>query len=202
MADSVRNCHTEVALISTTGVCTTRTLYRFIYEHPGGEEFEATLLERTAECPKAATVAVIGVDAEAVSLISPKHDLSPLPKDTESKARRLLDLPEADSQERHKEVGMDLSDALPEVLRVGHVTMLSYRLKGGRGDGPTVIYLNDKLFRLEGWCTTGHLFFSVYNKLFLCYTRFCCVCGEVIFYFYDLSAKAPKIVYENGKFSD
>jgi hypothetical protein len=205
LADSIPNCHTNVALISDAGVCNTRTLYRFLYQHPGGEEFQATLLEKSAECPEAVVVAVIGVNARAVRPIPSRHDESPVPRNVESRVRRLLDPPEGEGQERYKEVGIELSTTSPKVLKVDHVTMLRFGLNDVgelKNKGPGVICVNDQLFRLEGWCTQNHRFFSVYEKLHLSYTCFCCGCGEVIFYVYDLSGKTPKIVYQNGKFSD
>lgn len=183
-----------MVLICSKGICNTRTLYRFKYEHPGGEEFEATLLEKSPKCPEAAVIAVIGVDARAVRLISPQDDHSPLSEELESRARRVL-----------KESGAgqgalpSLADSAPEVKKVGRVTLLTFRTE--TDDTAAVLLLNNNFVSL-GLCTFEHLFFSLNDKLHLTYRKGCCACGEVINFVYDLSGEAPKKVYGNAKFSD
>jgi hypothetical protein len=200
LADSVGECHKNVVLISSNGVCNTRTLFRFIYEHPGGGEFEATLLEKSSECP-GGIVAVIGVDARAVRPIFPIDAHAPLSEELELEARRVLNESGAG-----KGALPAIADSSAKVVKVGRVTLLKFRTENGNSrDEPltfaAVLSVNNNFVPL-GVCTTKHLFFSVYDRLHLAYTKECCACGEVIFYVYDLSDEVPKIVYQNGNFSD
>jgi hypothetical protein len=208
LADSVPPC-TPVALVSHTGICSVTALYRFHYDHPGGGDFEATVLEGSEECLRDATVAVLGVDTGAIRLISPKEDQS-VRKDLESSARGLLKhwiTAEDKSQERIGDIDQNpLSKAPPRLSTVGDITMLRFALNEAaeqvRTDGPILLFFKDQLFRLEAWCTGDPVFFSVNDKLHVAYRAVCCGCGERILYVYDLSGDAPKMVYENDKLSD
>jgi len=200
----------EVALISNTGVCRARTSYRYHYEVPGGSAFEATVLEVPEDC-QYGSVAVVADRPEAVSLIPLEANQPPAPKDVETRARGLLEdwmTNASKSLERTGDVGNNpLSTSPPMVLKAAQVTILRFQLNEGmegwkKDRGPVVLSLNDQLFRLEGWCTDDHLFFSANEKLHLAYTLWCCGCGERILYVYDLSGKIPKKVYENDKLSN
>ncbi|MBM4326710.1 MAG: hypothetical protein FJ118_06045, partial [Deltaproteobacteria bacterium] len=89
LADSVE-AGNKVALISPRGVCTAKTAYTFHYEHPGGEDFESTLLKEAYQCPTNLSVAMVGVDPTAIRLITPSDDNSAVTKDLQLRARRLL----------------------------------------------------------------------------------------------------------------
>ncbi len=206
LADSRPFCHDNVALVSHRGVCSARTSFRFPYTHPGGADFEATALEGYKECLPGAAVAVIGVETEAVHVLPLREEQSPLPKDLESGARELLKdwirtSPKAD--EFGDITQNPLLDSSPKVLKTAHITMLQFAVdKKGGEHGPVVLSLNGRLLRLEGWCTYGHLFFTINDKLYLSYNLECCGCGLRILYVYDLSGELPEKVYENDKLSD
>ncbi|MEW6141504.1 MAG: hypothetical protein AB1733_25050 [Thermodesulfobacteriota bacterium] len=208
MADSfpLFGCY-DVALISRRGVCGGMTSYRFHYEVPGGSAIEATVLDVPEKCY--GSVAVVGVDPGAVRLIPLEDDQPPAPKDTESKARELLRnwIHSSSKADEFGDIRQNpLSNSPAKVLKAGHVKMLKFELNDYseelRRDGPVVLWLNDRLFRLEGWCTEGHLFFSVHAKPYLAYTMHCCGCGLQILYVYDLSGEVPMTAYENEKLSD
>ncbi|HMK34173.1 MAG TPA: hypothetical protein VK463_03830 [Desulfomonilaceae bacterium] len=209
MADSAPPC-TQVALVSDTGICSVTTLYRFHYDHPGGGDFEATVLKGSRECLKDAHVAVLGVDIGAIRLLSLKEDQSPVRKDLPSRARELLKrwmTTEEKSETRVGDIEQNpLSSSPPKMFTVGDITMLRFALNEEaeqfRTDGPIVLYFKDQVFRLEGWCTGDPVFFSVNDKIHIAFRSWCCGCGQRILYVYDLSGSTPKIVYENDKLSD
>ncbi|MEW6140255.1 MAG: hypothetical protein AB1733_18705 [Thermodesulfobacteriota bacterium] len=199
----------DVALISRRGVCGGMTSYRFHYEVPGGSAIEATVLDVPEKCY--GSVAVVGVDPGAVRLIPWEDDQPPATKEMESRARELLKdwmINAPKSVERIGDIENNpLSDSPPKALKAGPVTVLRFELNdqiiGWKKDiGPVVLFLNNRLFRFDGWCTDDHLVFSVNDKLHFTYILRCCGCGESISYVYDLSGEVPTKVYQNDKLSD
>jgi hypothetical protein len=210
LADSIRHCYTKVALLSKTGICSATTSFRFQYEVPGGAEFEATALDVSGEC-RSVAVAVLGVDAKLVRLEPLEENRSPVSMALNSEARELLRDWIKNASSKADEFGdirqNPLSSLSPKALKGERVTLLRFELNDGvkgwkRDRGPVVLYFNDRLFRLEGWCTDDHLLFSVNDKLHLAYTVYCCGCGLRILCVYDLSGEAPMKVYENSSLSD
>jgi hypothetical protein len=198
----------DVALVSSTDVCSAKTSYRFHYQVPGGGEFEGTVVQTSEKC-QAGYVAVIGVDARAVRVIPQEADQSPAWEDVERKARALLNLwiRTSDKADEFGDISQNrLSKSPPKVLKAGPVTMLKFELNGDipeqRRQGPVVLWLKNQLFRLEGWCTADHIFLAVNDKPYIAYTMQCCGCGVRILYVYDLSGDLPEKVYENDKLSD
>jgi hypothetical protein len=202
LADSIE-AGRKIILMNKSEICNATTGATSIYHHmSGGHEFKVTHLAADNECfpvkteekyPGRFQVAIVGVGSSDIRLASPKDDHSPLPKDIQSKARRLVD---------NTEYRLDLPDVPPEVLRVGTAALLIFRSTPWY-EGPIVWSADHNVFLLEGNCTTGHFFFSVHNKLHLAYTgSYCCDCGHKILFVYDLSGRTPKQVYENGKLSD
>jgi hypothetical protein len=80
---------------------------------------------------------------------------------------------------------------------VGTLTLLRFSLNGLKENGPAVLFTDNQLFELAGFCGTGHVFFNVNDKLHLSYIEAGCS-GVHMFIVYDLSGKTPKIVYRNG----
>jgi Ankyrin repeats (3 copies) len=188
-----------VALISNKGVCTAKTASKFQYGIPGGGDFEATHLEAPKEC--SGYLAVVGVDGAAIRVIRPSDDQSPLAKDIELEARRVAKCSEAVEHQ------WPMTDAPPEIVRVGEVTLVRFgRLTGAPEDEivffAAVLIINDNIFRLEARCTDWPHFFSVNDKLHLTYCNHCCGCGWQTQLVYDLSSGTPRKVYENASLGD
>ncbi len=210
LADSIER-GSKVTLINKTETCKATAVETFIYDHrAAASEFKATRLVGTRECfflrPEEESsygrfqVAVLGVEPEAVRLISTIHDNSPVPKDMELEARRILRndvLPKGTEFIAPRLVSLEGSEVAVVQLGYTHDGESAWK------DGPSVLFANNSATRLDGDCTWEHLFFTANNKLHLAYIGAgCCGCGEWILYVYDVSGKVPKKVYENGSLSD
>jgi hypothetical protein len=155
---------------------TTRTASKFQYGIPGGADFEATHLEAVGECP--GDLAVVGVDPAAIRVISPSEDHSPVPKELELKARRLLDSLDAFVEEQ-----WPISDSTSRVVGTGQFALLLFECERRAA---VVLLENNNLFKLEGRCTKGHVFFAVGDRLHLTYWDSCCGCGSLNKLVYEL----------------
>ena len=188
-----------VTLITETGICRAKTGATFSFEHMGPDDLiEATRVVGVEECPKPATIAIVGVDPTRVRPIQPQDGQFLIPRDVELRARRLVERKGSDP-----ESPWGVSDSRPEVLKVERFTLLRFHLKG-KGEekhGLVLLFFNNEFFELEGWCTTKPVFFFVNDKLHLAYAEGGCGSGELIFFVYDLSDGSPKIVYANADLS-
>lgn len=203
LADSIPDCNLNVVLLSKQQICSAVTLFRFMFEGPaGGPEFEATALDVSGKCRNLA-VAVLGGNAEEVRIIPLTEEQSPAPRDMEGKARQLLKdwTTTSTKADEFGDISQNpLLDSSPKLFKAGHITMLQFAVdKEGGENGPVVLSLNGQLFRLDGWCTEGHLFFEVKKKLHVSYRLRCCGCGLENLQVYDLSGQTPEKVYENEK---
>lgn len=206
----------HVVLINKKGACTAKTGERCTWQDPYHEPAKGTKLSGTAECFTAwATeetllgsfdIAVVGADPAKVRLVPLNEDRSPLLKDMELEARRLIEPSETEGDLCGvKRFEVSIADSPPRVYRVGDATLLIFRQTSPRVDseyGPAVLLLNRNFFRLCGRFTFEHFFFLVDDKLHLLQKENTCgACGEQLFVVYDLS-ETPKVVYENSDFSD
>ncbi len=146
--------------------------------------------------------AVVSADPPTVHLIQPKDDTSPVPREIESKARRLVEFSEWDPcSYKSRRVGVGIADSWPEVIRAENVALLMFHLIVFAGEpeenGPAVLVVDNHVFRLTGCCQRGPLFFSVNDKLHLAYEESRCWwrCGEQTFVVYDLSSGRPEVVF-------
>jgi hypothetical protein len=154
------------------------------------------------DCQKGFNVAIVGVDRKAVHLVSPQEDKSPLPKDVELEARRLLStsLGRLDGPTK-------VLDEPPRALRVKHDILLLFvkyevlklgRIKD-RGSGleehqAPVLLMDNSVFPLP--FTYGHLFFSVDGKLHLACTVAGPQAARIYRKLYDLSGETLRMVYD------
>ncbi len=207
----------NVVMLSRSGMCVARTGQTFKYEHHV-EDFDATRVVGAEDCPVFRDeapfgdyrIAVVGTDPEAVQLVHPSGDKTPVSKEVESEARdiaapslqglqKVLDTSQAKTA---------LSAAPPKVIRVGEITLLTFELTldGEPWEpGPTVILTKAGTFLLQGACTYGDpIFFTVRDKLYVTYTATvsCCACGDTNYLVCDLSGETPVMVYINSNFSD
>lgn len=182
-----------VVLMDRMGMCAAKTGGTLTYVHPAGD-FEVTRVEGTDERPKnPGGVAVVGTDPSAIRLVSPKDAETPLAKARESEARTLL------KSEDLQQV-WPISDAPPRVLAAGNVALLIFPSEN-KAVAPVLLLVNQRIIRLEGWCTSDHVLFTVQGKLHLSYQNFCCGCGWSDVLVYDLSGEIPKKVYVDGALS-
>lgn len=182
-----------VVLINETTVCNARTGTAFAYDgHPAGT-FQATPLEGAEKCSELFSIAVVGTDPAVVGLIAQKYDQTPLPKDIESKARRLVKSSDGDV-----ELQWPISKSAPKVLRARERALIKFECEERAA---VVLLANNALFPLEGRCTRDHVFFTVRDRFYLTYLDTCCGCGWQARIVYDLSTGVPKKVYVNGALS-
>lgn len=194
LADSAEKGKT-VVLLTKDRVCEVRAANRFMYDHPAGP-VEATRLEGVEMCGKNVTwfdVGIVGIDPAAVRVLSPRDGASAKARDKALKLRDIL------AKEDENEP-WPLSDSPATILHVGHVRLFIFPLKGEEGppDGPVALLSGGAVTRLDGWCTAGHVFFTINDKLYLTYRTYCCGCGWHEIIVYDLSGGVPKKVYCNG----
>lgn len=186
-----------VSLITETGICRAKTGATFSYEHMGPDDLiEATTVVGIEECPKPATIAIVGVDPTRVRLIQPKDGQFLIPRDVELRARRLVEREGSDPESWYSVTG-----SRPEVLMVEGFMYLRFQLKGEENHGPALLFFNDEFFELEGGCTSRPVFFFVNDKLHLAYAENGCGSGQLMFVVYDLSDGSPRIVYTNADLS-
>jgi len=190
-------------------ICKARTGSAFAHELG----FQATYLLGYGKCDP--DVAVMGVEAEAIRVISPQVVRSPIPMQIELKARRLLLAREAAKEKKPMSEFMGtfggshgersygpLSDNSPKAFKVKEGLLLDFNWKD-EDNGPSVWVVDDRVFLLPGVCRVEYRFFSIEDRLHLAYrSGGCCACGDNTLYVYDLSGSNPKKLYENGKLAD
>lgn len=192
-------------------ICEAKTGGTFTHD-TGNHKFQATNLLDHEKCDlKNVNVAVMGVKAEAMGVISPTDAPSAVPKDIELKVRRLLLERDAAGPKIYSYA--PLSDNSPKTFRVKEGMLLLFNWKK-EDNGPSVWVVDDKVFLLPGVCRSAHRssnlsaienfsFFTVEDRLFLAYRAGgCCRCGDNTFYVYDLSGSEPKSLYQNGELAD
>lgn len=208
----------STVLLGNKGKCGARTAGTFIYQLPTYQDFhfEVTRLVGTERCFAVEgdedswtdfQMAVVGADPAAVRMVSHKEGRSTVPKEALLRARKLAathlqEPPKGADPDRWRN-GPSLSDKY-KVLRTENVTLIIFWHQEVFELGPTVVLTKGELFSLEGTCTNDHTFFSVNDKLYLTYVAsiYCCGCGDIHFFVYDLSGATPKKVYHNWNFSD
>ncbi len=192
-------------------ICEAKTAGTFTHD-TGNHKFQATNLLEHEKCDlKNVNVAVMGVKAEAIGVISPTEARSAVSKDLELKVRRLL--LERDAAGPRLYSYAPLSHDSPKTFRVKEGALLLFNWKD-EDNGPSVWVVADKVFLLPGVCRSAHRssnlsaienfsFFTVEARLFLAYRAGgCCRCGDNTFYVYDLSGSEPKKLYQNGELGD
>lgn len=200
----------KVALINETGVFGAKTAATCTYAYRMNDLDKATQLaeDKNRKYETAfGTLALVGVDAAAVRVVPDKVDGSPVPKEIELKARELLNPTVRDLCDRYARrlPPLVISDSPPKITRAGNVSLIKFRVidqDAGPGDGPAVLLIKGRVFRLCGALTYRHLFFSVNDKLHL-FSRmnYCTACGEAVFVVYDLSGNIPRVVFWDPTFS-
>ncbi|MEW6530751.1 MAG: hypothetical protein AB1473_07945 [Thermodesulfobacteriota bacterium] len=189
----------NVVLVRKEGICAARITgpctYCDNYGLHKGSQFAVA-----EDCQQGFNVAIVGVDRTAVHVLSPQEDKSPLPKDVELEARRLLStsLGRLDGPAK-------VLDEPPRALRVKHDILLLFVkyevLKSGRikdrEDGAhqaPVLIMDNNVFPLP--FTYGHIFFSVDGKLHLACTVAGPLAARTYRKLYDLSGETPRKVYD------
>lgn len=151
---------------------------------------------------KNANVAVMGVEADAIGIISRQEIRSAVPKNIELKARRLLLARDAAAK---PDSYAPLSRESPKTFTVEEGVLLNFNWKD-EDNGPSVWVAKDRIFLLPGQCGTPHqpaTFFTIDDRLHLAYeSGGCCRWGDNTFYVYDLSGSKPKRLYENSNLGD
>jgi hypothetical protein len=204
----------NAVLLDSTGMCVAKTGATFPYGHPWiGPYIQANRLVGAEKCfkmrnrsPRHFRIAVVGVEPSKVRLIPATECKLPLPADVLAAAREMLKHPVLDSSKPYAIVGKELSrmaynpitDSPAKVMRADDATLLVFGFPKDSSPGPLIVYMNNNVFRLEGWCTIEHIFFSVSDRLHLAYGAPSCNSGEYVVYVYDLSGRVPKQVYVNG----
>jgi hypothetical protein len=209
----------NVVLVSQTGICRAKTADTFAYTQPIADyTFPVTRLIGLEECLKVRSgdpalgpfdIGVVDTDPPVVRLVKIQDNKSPIPKDVELKARKLALSAKSDPcLKPHKlsKVSQFISDAPPDVFRTKYATFMVMQCfkDAPQENGPPVLFMRNKIFRLCGACSDLPVFFTVNGKLYLTYTTtiYCCGCGDLNFIVYDLSGPTPKRVYWNGSLGD
>jgi hypothetical protein len=182
----------DVILINEKETCKVKTGSAFSFEYVYGPDdlVKATNLSGMEKCPKRFTIALVGASSESVQLHSPKLVQSPLHKDAELRAYRLVEPVTPAPEDPY-----GLASPHPLAFEVGRFTLLKFKWKGEGDEGPFLLYFEGQLFQPEGNCASGHAFFSVKEKLYLTYHEGGCFSGVNTFYVYDLSGASPRMVY-------
>lgn len=205
----------EVVLIGG-GDCIGRakTAGSFVYDATSTHKIKATRLVVQDPCPVFYGLAVVGVNREAVRMVVSQDEFSVVYKNVESECRQRLRQSQIDVLQQRGEANPEqilkefehsdhysLSAAPPEVHHVAHVRLLLFKLKDSPDHGPALLVLNKELYILKGWCSTGHYFFWVNDRLYLKYLAPGCGSGALDVYVYDVSDQTPKQVYVNSALS-
>ena len=70
-------------------------------------------------------------------------------------------------------------------------------------DGPTIIFINEKLYPLTGQCSTNRDFiFNLENKIYIETISLCCDCGENYFQLFEIEKDTINLIYNDGSFSN
>ncbi len=215
LADSF-NAGSKVVLMNRGGICTARTGARFTYMGPLDSEIKATWLIKADKCLKPDysrpgqferfQLALVGIDPETIHRLQVTDSSLPVPKLMESQARPLLN----DSLPEGLELRVRRLVAVKSPKResvTGDIKMLTFGYWNEYGwtwkDGPSLLFIHNRAFRLEGNCTHFHMFFAVKNRFFVTYIgSSCCDCGEWGVEVYDLSSGVPMHVYSNHALAD
>jgi hypothetical protein len=208
----------DVVLVCRTGIQSTKTSAPCNDNH-SGKLIRSTQLEDIEKDVKPLSwrgnIALVGVDPTAVRLVPGTLDPSPLPEEMEREARQLLRAT-YDPRGPNTYFGSAYADnpSPIRVFRAGKATLLrfthsemldsSYAQIGGQHgmNGPLVLFIDHKAYRLPGACTSDPLFVRVNDKLYLSYDASeCCTCSLLILHVlvYDLSGTSPKEVFEHPR---
>jgi hypothetical protein len=209
----------NVVLVSQAGICLAKTAETFTYTQPISDySFPVTRLIGSKECLKVRSgdpaigpfdIGVVDTDPPVVRLVKIQDDKSPLPKDVELKARKLaLSAKSAPclKSPRYNIIPQFISDAPPHVYRTKYATFMVMQCfkDAPQENGPPVLFIHNKIFRLCGACSDSPVFFTMNGRLYLTYTTtiYGCGCGDLNFMVYDLSGPTPKRVYWDGSLGD
>ena len=209
----------NVVLVSQAGICRAKTAETFIYTQPISDySFPVTRLIGSEECLKVRSgdpalgpfdIGVVDTDPPVVRLVKIQDDKSPLPKDVELKARKLALSAKSDpclKSDQLSAVSQFISDAPPDVFRTKDATFMVIQCfkDAPQENGPPVLFMHNKIFRLCGACSDWPVFFTVNGRLYLTYTTtlYGCGCGDLNFMVYNLSGPTPKRVYWDGSLGD
>jgi hypothetical protein len=187
----------NVTLVSGNHTCKASTGYALTIARSEELSIPATKMIELEKCRTDLPLAIVGRGAASVQPLPPQRMPASLPREVEQTARQIV-APDGLTKDYY-----GVSGSPPEIMRVGRFILLKFSLngEGEKGNGPAVLFTNGHFFELEGFCGTGHFFFSVSDKPHLSYTENGCGSGRLIFYVYDLSGKTPRIVYSNSDFS-
>ncbi len=184
----------EVVLVGHEGTWRARTGSASKIDY-GPNEVEGTRLTGIEQSPPSAGIAVVGMQAPSVRVVKHEDGRPFLTKEMEAKAEQLLDRTFAELEETG---AAPKSKAPAKVLLAGRALLLVFDVDVSHADGPLALFLNDRVFELEGYCTCDHLFFMVNGKLHLAYCVPSCHSGAFFVNVYDLSGTEPIRVYDNG----
>ena len=182
-----------------SGVCIGKTGEKYTYEGMD-RNYEGTRLIVLGDCSGPFNFAVVNSQPSSVRLSNDKADTSILHQ-REKQARAYLNKIESSFPSGSEE--FLVSQNRPRVLVAGNNVLLAYTMKTNSTFGPTVLFLGDHAFVSETneWCTTGHTFFYVKEKLHLGYFEVGCGGGYTASIVRDLSSGTPKEIYVRGRAS-
>ncbi|MEW6349022.1 MAG: ankyrin repeat domain-containing protein [Thermodesulfobacteriota bacterium] len=178
----------EVVLFPDQASCVTKTGTSFDHDH-FRVIVRSTVLEKNGQCPNDYQgVAVVGKDPVKVRLIPREEAPVLVPEDVASRAWVLIETGEP-LQPPWPWTGLSLS-----VIRSTGRSLFVFGSDDGT-DGGLVLEAHGTMTRLDGWCTSRHVFFTVEDKLHLAYINSCCGCDWRYLVVYDLSEVTPKKAY-------
>ncbi len=192
----------NVVLVSDKGTCGARIAGPCNYEELHYGTRKGSRLAVGDECwRRGFTIAVVGVGQTAVRLARPREDTSRLPRDVESRARRVLQKSLDWAYQASSCPGSPpaLLASPPSVLSVGRVKLLTFTYPGIYPELPPrhdpVLVTGNHAFPLAG--TIAHLFFSVNGRLHLAYRDSGVPFPASVPYIsiWDLSGGTPTVVY-------
>ena len=203
----------NVVLLRELGICAAKIAEACTYCDNWGRH-KGSQIAVGEDCQGGFNVAVVGVDPAAVHLVSPQQDKSPVPKDVELEARRLLSISLEDFDypaERKTWLRKVLNDQ-PKALRVEPGILLLFMktkstlskymyatdhrrwlAKSWEHEEP-VLVVNNSVLPLPA--TKGHLFFSVNDRLHLVCTLLHPHSSHSNKCVYDLSSGTVRMVYD------
>jgi len=185
---------TNVVLVSGGGICSATVAGTCTYRDPNYGLRQGANLAVEDECRGAGGIAIVDLDRNAVRSVSPQVNLSPMPKDIESKARQLVQ-EYFDEEARRLLIPHQVLSSRPVVLRVEQVALLNFEASGGWR--PAVILVNNDVFPLAGHSCLGYFFFTVENRLHLAYSMSFMMGDRSHIVICDLSGGSPRYVYDS-----
>ena len=203
----------NVVLVREKGSCAAKVVDACTYCDGYGLH-KGSQLAVGEDCQGGFNIAVVSVDRTAVNLVSPQEDKSPLPKDLELEARRLLS---TSLESLYRSPRTDLLPKVlndpPKVLRVEHGMLLlfmktelvlsnymydeehrKYIAKRWEHEEPILVVNNSVV---PSPTTKYHLFFSVNGKLHLACIVLHPSASHSIRNVYDLSGGRVTKVYDD-----